>query len=311
MQFFHETSIDFIGKRKYSTIFSLALIVIGLFSLIIHHGIEYSIDFTGGTSLQLRFEKLTSAGDLRSALDKIGLGTAEIKKIGQDPENEFLIRVEEKGEGTDIADMIEKELTAAYPDNPYEILSVTEIGPKIGGELRRAAILAVLISLLGILIYISWRFEFKFAVGAVIALFHDVVITLGVFSVLGLEISLAVVAAFLTIVGYSLNDTIVVYDRIRENLKTMRRDTYYSIVNASINQTLSRTIITSLTTLAVVVVLFLFGGEVIHDFSFALLVGIVIGTYSSIFVASPIVYEWQHRQQAAKSKKTAARAAAR
>ncbi len=159
------------------------------------------------------------------------------------------------------------------------------------------------------MIYVSWRFEFKFAVGAVIALFHDVLITLGIFSLLGLEITLTVIAAFLTIVGYSLNDTIVIYDRIRENLKIMRRDSLYTIINTSINQTISRTIITSLTTLLVVVVLYFFGGEVIRDFSFAMIIGIVIGTYSSIFIASAIVYEWHRRQESEKTKKVAVRTA--
>ncbi|HNR67281.1 MAG TPA: protein translocase subunit SecF [bacterium] len=309
MQFFHETFIDFLGARKYAAIFSIALIVIGLVSMLLHKGIEYGIDFTGGTSLQLAFEKPIAAGDLRSSLQKINMANAEIKKIGMKSANEYLIRTEQLEEGSDSALMIENQISADYPDNAYEILSANEIGPKIGGELRRSAILAILISLLGILIYVSWRFEFKFAVGAVIALFHDVLITLGIFSLLGLEITLTVIAAFLTIVGYSLNDTIVIYDRIRENLKIMRRDSLYTIINTSINQTISRTIITSLTTLLVVVVLYFFGGEVIRDFSFAMIIGIVIGTYSSIFIASAIVYEWHRRQESEKTKKVAVRTA--
>ena len=165
-----------------------------------------------------------------------------------------------------------------------------------------------MVSLLGILVYISWRFEFKFAVGAVIALFHDVLITLGFFSLLNFEITLVVIAAFLTIVGYSLNDTIVVFDRIRENLKVLRRESFENVINTSINQTLSRTIITSGTTLLVVVVLYFIGGKVIHDFAFALIVGVGIGTYSSIFVASPIVLEWQNKVESRKSQKSALRA---
>jgi len=303
MQFFQDLKIDFVDKRKFGYIISALLILSGIVSLVIHGGPQYGIDFTGGTSLQLKFEKDMTAGDLRESLSDIGFGDAEIKRIGLDEANEFIIRTEKMEEGTEIAIVIEEELTRDFPDNPYEIRSAYEVGPKIGGELRRAAILAILISLLGILIYISWRFEFKFAVGAVAALFHDVIITLGVFSVLNFEISLAVVAAFLTIVGYSLNDTIVVFDRIRENLKVLRRDTFVQIVNTSLNQTISRTVITSLTTLIVVLVLFLFGGEVIHDFSFALIVGIVIGTYSSIFVASPIVLDWQLRTDTKKGGK--------
>ena len=303
MQFFRETHIDFYSLRRYGYIISSALILIGLVSLIVHGGPRYSIDFTGGTSLQLKFERATTASDIRSALSDIGYGDAEIKRIGLAAENEFIIRVEKMEEGADIALIIEQELSEDLPDNGYDIRAVTEIGPKIGGELRRAAIMAVLLSLLGLLIYISWRFEFKFAVGAIVALFHDVVITLGIFSLLQYEISLAVVAAFLTIVGYSLNDTIVVYDRIRENLKVLRRESFPGLVNTSLNQTLSRTIITSLTTLIVVVVLFFLGGEVIHNFSFALIIGVIIGTYSSIFVASPLVIEWQTRTESQKGKK--------
>mgnify|MGYP006285940471 CR=1 FL=1 len=302
MQFFRDLNINFVGKRKIGYVVSAALLVIGLVSLIAHGGPRYGIDFTGGTSLQLKFENDISAGDLRSSLANVDYGDAEIKRIGLPEENEFIIRVEKLEEGEDAASKMEAQLTQDYPDNPYDIRSVVEVGPKIGGELRRAAVMAVLISLLGILIYISWRFEFKFAVGAVAALFHDVIITVGVFSLLNLEISLAVVAAFLTIVGYSLNDTIVVYDRIRENTKILRRENFINIVNTSLNQTLSRTVITSLTTLIVVLVLYIMGGEVIHDFSFALIIGIVIGTYSSIFVASPIVLEWQTRTEAKTGK---------
>jgi len=305
MQLLQNTKIDFIGKRKIGYIISGFLIVVGLVSLVVHGGPALGIDFTGGTSLDLKFQNDVTASELRASLSDIGFGNAEIKQIGLDQANEFLIRVEQMEEGTEAASMIEDELHKDFSDNQYEIRSVLEVGPKIGGELARAAVLAILISMLGILIYISWRFEFKFAAGAVAALFHDVIITLGIFSLLNLEISLAVVAAFLTIVGYSLNDTIVVFDRIRENLKLLRRDTFTDIVNISLNQTLSRTVITSFTTLIVVAVLYLFGGEVIHNFSFALIVGIVIGTYSSLFVASPIVLEWQTRTADTKKGKSA------
>ena len=211
--------------------------------------------------------------------------------------------MEKLAEGVNIAEIMEENFTASFPDNKYDIRAVMEIGPKIGSELREAALLAVFISLIGILIYISWRFEFKFAVGAVVALFHDVLVTLGFFSLLNLDITLVIVAAFLTIVGYSLNDTIVVYDRIRENLKILRRDAFENVINRSINQTLSRTIITSGTTLIVVVVLFLIGGEVIHDFSFALVVGIIAGTYSTVFIASPVVIALQSRFAGQKGKR--------
>jgi len=295
MQFFKSTHIDFIGKRYKAAIASGILILISIISLIAHGGPEYGIDFKGGASLHVRFEKPISVGEIRGILSDVGQGNSEIKQLGMSPE--FLIRIQESAAIGDLSDHLLTILAEKLPDNPYELLEKDTVGPKIGSELREAAIWAILASLGLILLYISWRFEFRFAVGAVIALFHDVIITLGIFSLLNLEISLTVVAAFLTIVGYSLNDTIVVFDRIRENLKIMRRESYEQIFNTSINQTLSRTILTSFTTLLVVVILFLFGGEVIHNFSFALLVGILIGTYSSVFVASPIVVEWHMRQK--------------
>jgi preprotein translocase subunit SecF len=305
MQFLVNANIDFIGKRRAALGFSIGLILIGLGSLIIHKGPNYGIDFLGGTSVELRFERDISIAEIRSALSEKGFGNAEIKNFGA--ANEILIRVQEQETGTEISDAIKAELTKSFPDNPYVVQLVEKVGPKIGAELRRAAVWAILIALLFILIYISWRFEFMFAVGAIVALFHDVLITLGVFSVLKFEITLAIIAAFLTIVGYSLNDTIVVFDRIRENLKVLRRETYESIINTSINQTLSRTILTSGTTLMVVIILYLFGGEVIHNFAFALIVGVVIGTYSSIFIASPIVVEWEKRRELKKGRPFAKR----
>ena len=296
MQFLKEPNINFVGSRKIAYFISGSLILIGLVSLILHGGPKYSIDFLGGTAIQLRFEKPVQVGQVRSALAELGLGNAEIKHFGAS--NEVLVRVLTKqGAGQDITKQIVAKLKEKLPDNPVEVRRIERVGPKIGSELRRSAIYAVFFSLGLLLIYISWRFEFKFAVGAVVALFHDVMITLGIFSILGQEISLAVVAAFLTLVGYSLNDTIVVYDRIRENLKIFRRETYEAIINKSINQTLSRTIITSFTTFTVVLVLFLIGGEVIRGFTLALLIGVIVGTYSSIYVASPIVIEWQHWQE--------------
>lgn len=300
MQFLVNANFDFIGRRKAALMFSIVLILIGLGSLLLHKGPNYGIDFLGGTSVELRFEKNISIAEVRSALSKIGFGNAEIKNFGA--ENEVLIRVQEQETGTEISDAIKAELTKSFPENPYTVQLVEKVGPKIGAELRRAAIWAILIALFFILLYISWRFEFIFAVGAIAALFHDVLITLGVFSLLQLEISLAIIAAFLTIVGYSLNDTIVVFDRIRENLKVLRRETYETIINTSINHSLSRTIVTSLTTMIVVMILYLFGGEVIHNFAFALIIGIVVGTYSSIFIASPIVVEWHKRRELKKGR---------
>lgn len=306
MEFLVNAKFDFVSKRKAALIFSGTLILVGLGSLIVHKGPHYGIDFLGGTSIELEFEQPIAISDVRSAVSKAGFGNAEIKNFGAP--NEILIRVQEQEAGTEISGAIKASISKAFPDNSYTVQLVEKVGPKIGAELRSSAFWAILIALLGILMYISWRFEFMFAVGAIVALFHDVLITLGVFSVLGLEISLAIIAAFLTIVGYSLNDTIVVFDRIRENLKVLRRETYEAVVNTSINQSLTRTIVTSLTTLAVVTILYFFGGEVIHNFAFALIIGVLIGTYSSIFIASPIVVEWEKRREAKKGRPMAKRA---
>ncbi len=299
MQFFREPNINFVGSRKLAYAFSSALILIGIASLVLHGGPNYSIDFLGGTEIQLRFENPVEIAQVRSALAQIGLGQAEIKHFGAS--NEVLVRVERQTGNPQLVGQVTSALKEQLPDNPAEVRRVERVGPKIGSELRRAAIYAVFFSLGLILIYISWRFEFKFAVGAVVALFHDVLITLGIFSILNQEISLAVVAAFLTLVGYSLNDTIVVYDRIRENLRIFRRETYENVINKSINQVLSRTVVTSLTTFTVVLMLFLIGGEVIRGFSLALLIGVIVGTYSSVYVASPVVIEMQHWSEARKS----------
>jgi len=295
MRIIKETNINFMGISRFAISISMILIMIGIMSLFLKGGPQYGIDFTGGMSLGLRFEKPVNVGEIRSILSGIGLGNSEIKAFATG--NEILIRLQQQEEMDLISGKIVNEITTRLPDNHFEIRSKDTVGPRIGSELRDNAIKAIIIALILILIYISWRFEFKFAVGAVVALFHDVLITLGFFSLFNFELSLAVVAAFLTLVGYSLNDTIVVFDRIRENLKVMRREANLTIFNKSINQTLSRTLLTSLTTLLVVVILFFFGGEVIHGFSFALLVGIIVGTYSSIFIASPIALAWYSRSE--------------
>jgi preprotein translocase SecF subunit len=298
MQIFKRTHFDFVSRRKIAFIASMGLIVVGLISLGIHKGPSFSIDFAGGTLLQIQFEKDLSVQEIRGALEEIGWGDAEIQKFGQG--KEFLIRVKKQEVGTKAGDQIKSALTKNFPNNEFQVRREEKVGPKIGEELKSKAVWAILYAMIGILIYISWRFEFKFAVGAIAALFHDVLITVGIFSLLNKEISLAIVAALLTIVGYSLNDTIVVFDRIREDLALMRSQSYEAIINASINQTLGRTIITSLTTLLVVVCLFALGGEVIRDFAFALMIGVIVGTYSSIFVASPVLIEWHSRLLAKK-----------
>jgi len=295
MELFAEANYKILDKRKFGAIFSIALIAIGLLSIIFHNGLRLGIDFQGGTLMQLQFEQQVEIADIRSAMDEVGFGGAEIQRFGAP--NEILIRVLalQGEEGRKASEQIKTAISQSIPENSFQVRRLEQVGPEIGSELRGQAVLAILSALLGIVLYISIRFEFKFAIAAIIALIHDILITLGVFSVLNLEISLAIIAAFLTIVGYSLNDTIVVFDRVRENLKAMRREAYDAIVNTSINQSLSRTVVTSVTTFLVVLVLYLGGGEVIHNFALALIIGVVIGTYSSIFVASPVIVEWEAR----------------
>lgn len=295
MQFFQTPNIDFISKRRLAYFLSAGLFLVGVISMVIRGGLNLGIDFKGGTSIVIKFDEEISTDEIRNALGEIGLTNSEIKTFGSNLE--YLIYVEQQRgvSATEMARRVEGAVSESMSGKAYEILRVDTIGPKIGQELRKATILAILISMLLILIYVGWRFELVFAVGAIAALFHDVLITMGIFSLLNFELSLKEIAAFLTIVGYSLNDTIVVYDRIRENLKVLRSENLATIMNRSINQCLSRTIVTSLTTFSVLLILFIFGGEVIKGFAFTMLVGVVVGTYSSIFVASPVVLEWQMR----------------
>jgi preprotein translocase subunit SecF len=298
------TDINFVGRMKLAFSISLALIVISLFSLIIHKGPNLGIDFAGGTLVQIKFKEATSVNDIRSPLKTINLGNSIIQRFGYQDNNEFLIKTEKSSsELKGLSGMIEEALRTAYPEGSFEIRRVEVVGPKVGKDLRQKGMLAMLYAIIGILIYITWRFEFRYAIGAIIALVHDVIITVGIFSVLNKEFTLPIIAALLTIIGYSLNDTIVVYDRIRENFRSQKRQPLTQIVNESINQVLSRTILTSGTTLLVVGALFFLGGAVIHDFAFALLVGVMIGTYSSIFIASPTVLAWENLKPSKRKRK--------
>ena len=285
------TTFDFIGRRWIAISASAVLIVIGLLTAGIR-GLNYGIDFAGGTLVELRMPRDVDIEDVRRELRGIGMGDSTIQHYGS--KDEILIRMMRSPKGIEgLQGEIIKALEVSFGQGKIELRRTEVVGPQVGAALRRQAALAMAYALIGILIYITIRFEFRFAVAAILALVHDVLITLGAFAVTNKELSLPVIAAFLTIVGYSLNDTIVVFDRIRENLKLFRRESYEAVFNRSINETLSRTILTSLTTMLVVLALFFLGGEVIHDFAFALLVGIVVGTYSSIFVASPILVFWQ------------------
>jgi preprotein translocase subunit SecF len=281
------TSFDFVGKMKIAIACSLAVIIIGVASIILHGGLNYGIDFAGGTLVQIKFQKEPSIDGIRSAFKTIGLENSIIQSFGA---NEVVIRTAEfSSDQKGLSGKIEESLTATLGKDSFEIRRVEVVGPKVGSDLTKKAILAIVFSWIGMLIYIAWRFEFRYGLGGILALFHDVIITVGVFSLLNKEFDLTIVAALLTIIGYSINDTIVVYDRIRENVRKNIKQSLADTINASINQTLSRTILTAFTVFLVVAVLFFFGGAVIHDFAFALLVGVIVGTYSSIFIASPIV----------------------
>ncbi len=293
MRLFNKTNIDFVGKSNIAKFLSMALIIAGLASLALKGGPELSIDFTGGTIAQLQFDSAVDIGELRAKLAENGFESSEIITFGSP--NEVLIKTQFSGANSEL----ESNLRTAIKSE-FQVRRVESVGPKIGKELQSDALSAILLSLLLILIYISFRFDRFYAYGAVVALIHDVLITMGVFSLLNIEIDLTIVAAFLTIVGYSLNDTIVVFDRIRENVIKHARESLDTIVNISLNSTLGRTIVTSLTTFVVVLSLFLFGGEVIKNFAFALIVGIFVGTYSSIYVASPVMMYFEKKVAAKK-----------
>lgn len=284
------TKIDFMGKRKFALILSVIFIVIGLAAIvqIARGSANLGIDFAGGTSVQIKFNSRTNLHDVRKALEDGGIKDADLQDLPT--ENKVLIRIK-KSEGNlgDLSGKIITILSQKFSHSNVVVDSTTEIGPKVGGKLRRDALIALLVATLGILVYVAFRFQFRFGVGATIATFHDVMAVLGIFYIMGREINLLLVTALLTIAGYSLTDTVVVFDRIRENLRARLKKSASEIVNESVNEVLSRTIVTSLTVLLTSVALFLFGGEVIHDFSLAMIIGVLVGTYSSIFVASPVV----------------------
>lgn len=300
MRLIKETSIKFMAQSRLGLYLSGAVIGAGIISLILAGGPLLSIDFKGGTLLAVHFSDPVDVNDIRSAMSAVSIdgqsfdfSKAEIKLFGST--RDISVRIPHMDEEpANFAQRIIAYLRESFPDKIPEvesdfILSIEKVGPKIGSELSNKAILAIISALGLILFYISIRFEFNFALSAIAALVHDVFVTVGIFSIMGYEISLPIIAAFLTIVGYSLNDTIVIFDRIRENVKSMKRLTYTQVVDHSINDSLSRTIITSVTTFIVVLILWLFGGEVINLFAFAMMVGVIVGTYSSIFVACPLV----------------------
>jgi len=279
--------IDFLGKRHLALIFSSILIIGSIASLAVS-GLKLGIDFTGGTLVEVGYKQSVDISVLRNSLTEAGFPDATVQHFGTT--KDVLIRIKPR-DGVSNAELSTKVLAAVNKDavEPADLRRVEFVGPQVGDELAEDGGLALLYSMFGILIYVAWRFEHKFALGSVAALLHDVIITLGVFSLFKMEFDLTVLAAVLAVIGYSLNDTIVVYDRIRENFRTLRKGSSEQVMNISLNQTLSRTLMTSLTTALVLVALATLGGEIIHNFAIALLIGVGIGTYSSIFVASPIV----------------------
>lgn len=288
-----KTNIDFMGKRKFTFAFSGVMVLLGLIAVvqIALGSANLGIDFAGGTAVQLKFDQAVRIDEARKALESNGVGNAELQEFGQD--NKLLVRVkasttiEEK-----TAERVMAVFAKEFPDNKFVVDSTTEIGPTIGKKLQEDALIAIIISFAGIILYIAARFELRFGIAAALATFHDVLAVLGAFYVLDKEITVLIVTALLTLAGYSLTDTVVVFDRIRENLKSRRRDTEEATINNAVNQVLSRTIVTSLTVVLVLIPLTLAGGEVLHDFSLALLWGVIFGTYSSVFVASPLVLMW-------------------
>lgn len=307
MRFLHNVNIDFLSRRRIFYIVSSTVIIVG-FAIFLIRGIPLGIDFKGGTEILLRFQNDVSVQTVRETMDKIGITGAEIKTMGS--EKDILVKTSEQGEGTATTDKIREGLTSNIPDNKFEVLRVDKVGPKIGKELRVSAIYATVFSLIAILIYLAFRFEFVYALGAVIALFHDVLVTIGIVAVfemlfpsLNLELSQSMVAAFLTLIGFSTNDTVIVFDRIRENIKLYKNEDILTVMNRSVNTTLSRTIITSGTVFLTVLMLFVFGGEVNRSFAFTFLIGIITGTYSSVYIASAFVVDIKYYQ---KKKKTGA-----
>lgn len=344
MQFIKPSiNIDFIGKRKIAFAFSMLIILISIAALLMDKGPRYGIDFAGGTLIQVKFEAPVTIAQIKTGLETMKVPASAVQQFGQVHDHEYLIRTDAAISAMEgLAETLGPRLTETT-GVPAEIRRVEMVGPQVGQDLREKALFAMFYALLFITVYISgrfelkwaksaivaaaimgavyllslfdvsvpflmlaalvvslvifWFFEFKYAMGAIVALIHDVTITIGLFAIFDKEFTLPIVAALLTIIGYSLNDTIIVFDRIRENLRKYHKESLATIVNKSINETLSRTILTSGTTLVVVGALFILGGGIIHDFSFALLAGILIGTYSSIYVASPILLAWQVRRK--------------
>src|SRR5882672_6025003 len=297
MQLFKKTHFDFIGMRYYAYAFSSILIGAGLVSLFMKGGPKLGIDFTGGNLVQLSFKTTVDAKDLRSVLTAAGYGDAEIQGITGRPS--YIIRVPKGAAAVDsLAKDFQKAIADKIPGSNPEIERAEFVGPAVGRELADQALSAILWASVLIIVYVGFRFRSTlWGICSIVAVVHDVLSIIGIFSILNKEVTVTVVAGILTLAGYSMNDTIVIYDRMRENLRLSKKETLGELINRSVNETLSRTIMTSMTVALTLLVLFFFGGEVIHDFSFAMLWGVFVGSYSSIFVAAPIIYQWQRREK--------------
>ena len=292
MKLFGRTlNINFLQHQKAAFALSAGGILFTIISIAFHGGLNYGIDFAGGTLVQVKFKDAAPIQDIRDLFGDLKIGKGEIQQFGE-PEDVLINVQTPDGEQSESVKLLKEGLAKRFGDDSFTVERVEIVGPKVGKDLSAKAVLALAYSLIGILIYVSYRFEFRFALAAVVALAHDTIITVGAFSLADKEFTLPVIAALLTVIGYSLNDTIVVFDRIRENLRLKRSLPLFELANVSINQTIGRTIITSGTTLFVVMAIFIFGGSVIHDFAFAMLIGVAVGTYSSIFVASSLLIAW-------------------
>jgi preprotein translocase SecF subunit len=285
------SNFPFMQYRRYAYMSSSVLVIATIVWLVMHGGPRYSVDFTGGVLVQIQTSRVLEADPVRKALDGAGLTGAELQQMTGENAREFMIRVKSSPDAADIFPTVKQAIESRFQGVTVELRRTERVGPKVGKELREKAIWAVLGSLGGILLYVGIRYEFKFALGAVLALFHDVFVTLGILSFTGREVSLTVVAALLTIAGYSINDTIVVFDRIRERSKALRKEKHSRAMDIAVNETLSRTIITAFTVFLTAVSLFLWGGEVLRDFSFAMMVGLLFGTFSSVYVASALALD--------------------
>ncbi len=291
MEFFKPgTNIDFMGTKRTWILISLILCGISLMSLVTP-GLKFGTDFAGGTEFQVLFKEAIDSAAVRQLMEAGGYKDSSVQHFGREDSREFLIHIEQASDSLEaVTQNMTSYLTTQKGAGNFEVKKVDMVGPKVGADLKKRGLWAVIYALLGIFIYVALRFDYRFSPGGIIALIHDILITLGAFAILGKKFDLTVLAAILTIAGYSINDTIVVFDRIREQMKLHQGMDIVQIINRAINDTLSRTILTNFTAILAVIILYMFGGEVIHDFSFALLVGFIVGTYSSIFIASPVFH---------------------